>query len=998
MKLHLTGLLLLLLISSAPLSDVFAQERVTQLKGPKNATSQYSGSVYGPIDSSDTLWRIANRYRQNKSLTVYQVMVAIYELNPDSFEQSNLNLLVDGATLKLPSERYIARIDAQKARMRADQDDAAFARMQGIPGDSLNNIKPPVPLVNQEDLSNTKTAIEQQITRLDSQQAEKFDELRQQFAASLDNVEILLSENRKLYERVEQVNTDLMNLKQQVEGDVQSQMDEQLMLQHQLLDMIKQEQAQRQSEQQRSLVSVLTQPISLIIGSGVITLLVIGGLAAWLLKRKPASNATQPSGAASSQEPEAPTRPKVEDLATSVGAGLTEEDDFSDDELFNDNDLLDDVLSTELEEALDDELENFADLDDDMLVPEDELSDLDDEFESGSGELGQDELDNLFEQDIASESLASEDEDEFNGFDLASDDEFELDEVDSPDSGADALETQQEPELSNLSVDQDDEFASVGLQTDEELQSSVPGDDEPARDAVQNEPMKNVAHEDDKPEITIDELLAEQEQPTLADTLGMDDDSVNEEMLERLDREIHQQGQELDRLTDNILGEIEQLEMMGGMMPDDDPEDEPPITSKSSPSPQAIQDLDAVAEELDEIDIEDMSNAEDFSDPLSDELIAELQADIPQEDEQQAPDVVDTTELDIGLDGHSEPLTDSEVLSDELLAELSAEEQAGTDKLDALSDELLAELEGDTDLTPSSEEDEAVSELATDEQNINEPVLPEPDDESPADPLEDALKAFDEQMMEEIPSFTAENSEEIAQSGFDDDLLNQSFDELEAGADETGQEIEAFSLEQEVDGVERQPYSQASDDDINELEDVPGLGDWLNDAKSGDDSAILDELEHSEFDDLLHAIDSEDVASEQQSALKLDNPDLDLEALLREEDEVSGTEATSESDEHYVDVETLIDDSLDGEGEGFEETPLDLDVSLSDFTGVHDDDDMIDIDKDAGQSANLDLARVYIEMDDIAAARELLEEVMLKGSEENKEEAHLLLKQLAEAS
>jgi pilus assembly protein FimV len=70
-------------------------------------------------------------------------------------------------------------------------------------------------------------------------------------------------------------------------------------------------------------------------------------------------------------------------------------------------------------------------------------------------------------------------------------------------------------------------------------------------------------------------------------------------------------------------------------------------------------------------------------------------------------------------------------------------------------------------------------------------------------------------------------------------------------------------------------------------------------------------------------------------------------------------------------------------------------VSLSDFTGVNDNDAVIDIDKDAGQNANLDLARVYIEMDDVPAAKELLDEVVSQGSEEQKQEAESILKSIS---
>ena len=415
MKLHFMGLVVLLLLSTFPAANVDAQQRQTQLRGPKDATDQYSGATYGPIDEQDTLWRIASRYRQNEQLSVYQVMQAIYELNPNAFEQNNFNLLVDGATLRLPSERFIARIDKARAKQFADQNDKAFAQIQSNPATG-NNIKPAVPLVNKDELSDTRSQIEEKISALDAQQVEKFEALRDQFALSLDSVQSLLNENKKLYDRVEQVNTDLMNLREQVEGDVQAQMDEQLALQKELLDIVRQERAQREAEQSSSIVSTLTQPASLIIGSGIITLLLAGALAAWLLKRRSDEPATAASNTESSPAQAAPEPDtEIDDLSTSLTSELAQDDaEISDDELFNDEELLDDVLSSELEDALDDELENFSDLDDDMLVPDSE----DDAFESGDTELAQDELDNLFdEEDLSAEML----EENFDGIDLADD-------------------------------------------------------------------------------------------------------------------------------------------------------------------------------------------------------------------------------------------------------------------------------------------------------------------------------------------------------------------------------------------------------------------------------------------------------------------------------------------------------------------------------------------------------------------------------------------------
>ncbi len=59
----------------------------------------------------------------------------------------------------------------------------------------------------------------------------------------------------------------------------------QVALQQELLDMIKAEQAQREAEKQSSFLSALTSPLSLIIGSAILSLLLVGGLIMWLLKR-----------------------------------------------------------------------------------------------------------------------------------------------------------------------------------------------------------------------------------------------------------------------------------------------------------------------------------------------------------------------------------------------------------------------------------------------------------------------------------------------------------------------------------------------------------------------------------------------------------------------------------------------------------------------------------------------------------------------------------------
>ena len=192
---------------------------------------------------------------------------------------------------------------------------------------------------------------------------------------------------------------------------------------------------------------------------------------------------------------------------------------------------------------------------------------------------------------------------------------------------------------------------------------------------------------------------------------------------------------------------------------------------------------------------------------------------------------------------------------------------------------------------------------------------------------------------------------------------------------------------------------------------MPGLDDWLSGTEESEQEEIFDDLDGAEFDELLQSIESEqedepsvaaDTTESTESLnleegpepeLKLDNPDLDLSALLNDVDLDAETEPRTPP-EDFLDVEALMDDGEDNDIDP-DSAELDLDVSLSDFTGVNDADDVIDIDKDAGQNANLDLARVYLEMDDIVAAKELLEDVMNLGSEEQKQEAEGILKSIS---
>lgn len=1085
----------------------YAQQSVS-IKGPKAATDQFSGNVYGPITSDDTLWRIADRYRQNRALSIYQVMLAIYELNPEAFEKQNLNLMIDGAILRLPSERYVSRIDIEEARQRALQDEQSWAKAQTLPGDPVENVKPPSPPVNQDDLNVTKTALENRLDSLNRSQIQQFDALKQQFSQSITSVEALLEDNQKLYERIEQVDSDLDALRERVEGDVKTTMDAQSQNIDEMLTLLRQEQAQREQESESSILTSLNSPMVIIIVSSLFTLSLIGGLAYWLLTRK-----SKPKAEVPVDKPEKPISKAPDAADLPVDDGLLDEplneDEVDDDDLFNDDDLLDDVLSSELEDSLDEELENFSDLSDEMLVPETETetaedASVDDLFEEGDSKLAQDDLDSLF------------DESDDDGIELSADDDVEqIDQALSEDSESPIDDTLLDEALED-GID-DDEIADIAESAASTTDTTIEDElGEIESDSLFEEPTDTETDvtepnsEADDPEISIDELLEENaEEPSIEEKLGVDGDNLDEDMLSKLDNEIEQQNQELDNLTDNLIDEIQQLEMMDGML---DLDDDEILIENPEADADGLQDLDALAEDLEEIEIEDMENAEEFSEALPDNLIDELQKTESIEDLDDVEDISSTLDDDLTdelleeLDAESDQAlsetdTNNDDLADELLQELESEQTPESDA-DSLADELLAELGVDDDTAPSNEEELAIDEtdvLADElldelESSVSEEDAISEDIDSMADELLEELSTD----IEETPSSEAlDNTSDEPESDLtqgsnenetdgdnesnkdhtdelpeeSNDALNEELSELDSfelsdladtpqdhdddislSTSENSDQIEAED-EQIADQFEELGQTDAPEriEDLEELEDVPGLGDWLSEDAQNTDTSILDELENTDFDELLSSIDDdpqnididdidvsvaeagdkseqlsgEDSAEETHTengtfedavakdaftegavtedrhvdqdpsateepvktevSQQLDNPDLDLDALFSEPEGEA---------EDLISVDKLLEDA-DIADETQADQPFELDVSLGDFTAETKDEDVIDVDTDSGQAANLDLARAYIDMEDGESAKDLLDEVLLKGTDDQKQEAQTLIDELS---
>ncbi len=77
--------------------------------------------TYGPIKGGQTLWDIANETRTDKTISVEQLAYSIYQLNPDAFYSSNMNLLHKGVVLNIPDAKTVLKTSKPEAQQHLQQ-------------------------------------------------------------------------------------------------------------------------------------------------------------------------------------------------------------------------------------------------------------------------------------------------------------------------------------------------------------------------------------------------------------------------------------------------------------------------------------------------------------------------------------------------------------------------------------------------------------------------------------------------------------------------------------------------------------------------------------------------------------------------------------------------------------------------------------------------------------------------------------------------------------
>jgi pilus assembly protein FimV len=117
--------------------------------GAKEGDALISGAdEYGPVQSGDTLWRIAKDWSAGSGLNLNKVMLAIQRQNPQAFSRNNINLLQRGAILRMPQRNDVNSISSAAANSEVTNQSDAFLSRRNI-----NMASSTVPLISEESVA-----------------------------------------------------------------------------------------------------------------------------------------------------------------------------------------------------------------------------------------------------------------------------------------------------------------------------------------------------------------------------------------------------------------------------------------------------------------------------------------------------------------------------------------------------------------------------------------------------------------------------------------------------------------------------------------------------------------------------------------------------------------------------------------------------------------------------------------------------------------------------
>ncbi|WP_248447488.1 polar hub landmark protein HubP [Vibrio cholerae] len=729
-----------------------------------------------------------------------------------------------------------------------------------------------------------------------------------------------------------------------------------------------------------------------------------------------------PSSAFDEQQVETEIEPESEPLAAEASndeSDLTELNELDLPEYTEEDALADAQLEPAVESEVEPEpeLELASDLEEEEAFTELDELDLPEYTEEDA--LADAQLEPAVESEVEPElELASDLEEEEAFTEL---NKLDLPEYTEEDALADAqlepaAESEVEPELELASEPAEEEafteldeldlpeYTEEDALADAQLEPAAESEVEPelASDLEEEEAFTEL-NELDLPEYTEEDALADAQLEPAAESevepeLELVSEPAEEEAFTELDELDLPEYTEEDALADAQLEPAAESEVEPELA--SDLEEEEAFTELNELDLPEYTEEDALAdaqlEPAAESEVE--PELELVSEPVTEEAFTEL-------DELDLPEY---TEEDALADAQLEPAAESEVEPELELVSEPAEEEAFTE-LDEL------------DLPEYTEEDAlADAQLESVVESEVEPEL-----ELASEPA--AEEAFTELNELDLPEYTEEDA--LADAQLEPSVESEVEPELGDGTETLAQETESdalvadedllASVESAVDEV--QPELLGATQDVpptqslaNKAFDEEALHDWLSDNPDGEKPFSFDRpLDAKTIDsagmdiDAMLQMGGEDwngfhLTPDQQAQLPDDVPEDEQAIWASETPEPQAKPENWGSQEDLLDFDPqrdgymTIDElmaQVESEEQGLnpDEEELKLDVGLDEFPDVIGDIRDIDVDSGAEAAGKLDLAKIYIEMNDEKGAIKLLEEAIVDGDDEIRQQAKRLI-------
>ncbi len=179
---------------------------------PQVSQTGADSKVYGPVGANDTLWEIAAQGRPGRDLSIQQTMLAIQRKNPEAFINGNINLLRRGQVLRLPSRDEIQSVSQAQAVNRVAEQNRDWS--QGARGAQLDAgrrdttpRREPGEVAGQVSLATPPS--EGEAGQGGGASDARGEELEQELATTLEELDKTRRDNRELSSRVEDLEAQI---------------------------------------------------------------------------------------------------------------------------------------------------------------------------------------------------------------------------------------------------------------------------------------------------------------------------------------------------------------------------------------------------------------------------------------------------------------------------------------------------------------------------------------------------------------------------------------------------------------------------------------------------------------------------------------------------------------------------------------------------------------------------------------------------------------------